>query len=217
MPRKLITEQSVVDAAKRGETSISVGDDTIVTAAAKDRAASMGIRIGRKGGKQDSSGIPAAPLAAGGKGETIALGSDHGGFQMKQQLKSSLESSGFNVVDVGTYSEEACDYPDFAYAVARLVSMGEASRGIMIDSVGIASAIVANKVAGIRAACCTDEFMARSSREHNNANILTLGGKTLGIETAKGILKKWLETPFGGGRHQKRIEKITDIENRSKS
>jgi len=192
-----------------------VSDDTIVTAAAKDRAASMGITLGGKSGKKEPSVMPAVPVAVSGKGETIALGSDHGGFQMKQQLKSSLESSGFNVVDVGTYSEESCDYPDFAYAVARLVSLGEASRGIMVDSVGIASAIVANKVRGIRAACCTDEFMARSSREHNNANILTLGGKTLGIETAKGILKIWLETPFGGGRHQKRIEKIADIENRS--
>ncbi|HUL42885.1 MAG TPA: ribose 5-phosphate isomerase B [Bacteroidota bacterium] len=217
MSRKLITEQSILEAAKRGETSVSAGDGAIVTAAAKDRAAALGITIGKPSVKKNTSEAAAPPSPGGGKGETIALGSDHGGFAMKEQLKSILESQGFHVVDVGTYSEESCDYPEFAYAVAKMVSLGDAAHGIMIDSVGIASAIVANKLRGIRAACCTDEFMARSSREHNNANVLTLGGKTLGIETAKGIVKAWIETPFGGGRHQKRIEKIADIENRSKS
>ena len=217
MTPKLISEQTVIEAAKRGDTSIVVDKGIIVTDAAKDRAAQLGITIGTK-----KISIPNEPAASSGSAkpqglkETIAIGSDHGGFQMKAIMKSVLEGSGHTVVDVGTYSEESCDYPDFAYAVARMVSLGEATKGIMIDSVGIASAIVANKIAGIRAACCTDEFMARSSREHNNANVLTLGGKTLGIEVAKSIVSVWMETPFGGGRHQKRVDKIHEIEKRAK-
>ncbi|MBI1804063.1 MAG: ribose 5-phosphate isomerase B [Ignavibacteriae bacterium] len=160
--------------------------------------------------------MPSVPSTFGqsGKKEIIAIGSDHGGFALKEVLKPFVESLSYKVVDLGTYSEEACDYPDFAYAVARTVSLGEASKGIMIDAVGLASAIVANKLLGIRAACCFDEFSARSSREHNDANVLTLGGRVLGTELAKAIVKAWLETSFGGGRHQKRIEKITQIENR---
>jgi len=121
---------------------------------------------------------------------------------------------GFSVADVGTTSEEACDYPDFAYAVASLVASGQAARGIMVDGVGVASAIVANKVPGIRAVSCFDEFVAKSSREHNDANVLTLGGRTIGTEITKAIVKVWLETPFGGGRHQGRVQKITEIERR---
>ena len=218
MARKLISEQTIIETARRGETSIVLEKGMIVTDAAKDRALQLGITIGTK-----SVSVQKEPMAATGSAmtqglkETIAIGSDHGGFQMKAVLKSMLEGSGHSVVDVGTYSEESCDYPDFAYAVARMVSLGEATKGIMIDSVGIASAIVANKISGIRAACCSDEFMARSSREHNNANVLTLGGKTLGIEVAKSIVTLWLATPFGGGRHQKRIDKIHDIEKRAKT
>jgi ribose 5-phosphate isomerase B len=147
----------------------------------------------------------------------VAIGSDHGGFPLKESLRVFIEGLGFRVVDVGTYSAEACDYPDFAYAVARMVSLGKASKGIMIDAVGNASAIVANKVRGIRAACCPDEFSARSSREHNDANVLTLGGRTLGADLAKSITRVWLETSFGGGRHQKRLDKIAEIEQRSGS
>ncbi len=172
-------------------------------------------------GRRRRKETPPATSAAGAVGaasrgsECIALASDHGGYQLKEFLKSFLEKSGYNVVDLGTYTEEACDYPDYAYAVARMVSLGQASKGIMIDAIGIASAIVANKVHGIRAACAFDEFSARSSREHNDANVLTLGGRTLGSELAKAIVTTWLETNFGGGRHQKRLDKIADIEKRS--
>ncbi|HMD14731.1 MAG TPA: ribose 5-phosphate isomerase B [Bacteroidota bacterium] len=217
MTRKLISEQTVIEAAKRGDTSIVIDNGMIVTDAAKDRAAQLGITIGQK--KATVQSPPSASSGASihqGLKEIVAIGSDHGGFQMKTVMKSMLEGLGHTVVDLGTYSEESCDYPDFAYAVARMVSLGEATKGIMIDSVGIASAIVANKIGGIRAACCTDEFMARSSREHNNANVLTLGGKTLGIDVAKSIVSVWLETPFGGGRHQKRVDKIHEIEKRAK-
>ncbi|MBI4811216.1 MAG: ribose 5-phosphate isomerase B [Ignavibacteriales bacterium] len=144
--------------------------------------------------------------------ETIAIGSDHGGFSLKEQLKPFLVSLGYNVIDLGTNSEESCDYPDFAFSVAAMVMKGSASRGIIIDTVGTASAMAANKIPGIRAACCFDEYSARSSREHNNSNIMTLGGKVIGIELARSIVKIWLETSYAGGRHQKRLDKISDIE-----
>ncbi len=216
MPRPLISEQTVIDAAKRGEKILHVAKEAIITDAAKERAHQLGLKFVVKSASaeapqasQKTSGAP-APNAS-----VVALGSDHGGFRMKEALKPHVEGLGFKVVDLGTYSEESCDYPDFAYAVARMVSLGEASRGIMIDSVGLASAIVANKVGGIRATSCHDEYSARSSREHNNANVLTLGGKTIGVELAKAIVRVWLETPFGGGRHQKRIDKIAEIEKRA--
>src|SRR5208283_3546680 len=128
MARKLISEQTVIETARRGETSIVIEKGMIVTDAAKDRALQMGITMGMK-----NVSVQKEPMAATGSSliqglkETIAIGSDHGGFQMKSILKSMLESLGHKVIDVGTYSEESCDYPDFAYAVARMVSMGEAT------------------------------------------------------------------------------------------
>lgn len=216
MAKKFITEQTILDLWKKGETTLVIAAGTIFTAAAKDRASQVGIRIiEKKSDKGTGSSIPAVgAVKEGGTQWTIALGSDHGGFQLKQQLSQYLTGLGYKIIDIGTYSEEACDYPDFAYAVARMVSLGEASKGIMIDSVGVASAMVANKLPGIRAACCHDEFTARSSREHNDANVLTLGGKVIGVEAAKSVSKVWLESWFSGGRHQKRVQKITDIEGR---
>jgi ribose 5-phosphate isomerase B len=215
MAKRLISEQAVMEAAKRGEKSIPVGPDAIVTDAARDRARQLGIRFEAKS-VEAARPAPALPLSPrGGAPEVIAIGSDHGGHALKEILKTFVSGMGCTVVDLGTYTEEACDYPDFAYGVARMVALGQASRGIMIDAVGIASAMVANKVRGIRAACCCDEFSARSSREHNNANVLTLGGRTLGPELAKSITRVWLETSFGGGRHQKRLDKISDIEKRN--
>ncbi|MBI2620393.1 MAG: ribose 5-phosphate isomerase B [Ignavibacteriales bacterium] len=142
----------------------------------------------------------------------IALGADHGGYSLKESVKKYLLEEGYTVADVGTHSEQSCDYPDFAYAVAALVSSGQASQGIMIDAVGMASAIVCNKVPGIRAVAAYNEFVARSSREHNDANILTLGGRVMGVESAKSVLAAWLATWFGGGRHQARVRKIQEIE-----
>ncbi|HTK83119.1 MAG TPA: ribose 5-phosphate isomerase B [Bacteroidota bacterium] len=213
--KKLISEQAVIEASKKGEKTLTVDDKAIITDAAKDRARQLGITFTKKAAEKAST-TPAAGAVTKSfqAGDSVVIGSDHGGFALKEQLKAFLESIGAKVVDVGTYSEEACDYPDYAYAVARTVSLGHASKGIMIDSVGIASAMVANKVKGVRAACCTDEFGARSSREHNDANVLTLGGKVLGVELAKAIVKTWMETNFGGGRHMKRVAKITEIEGR---
>ncbi len=146
--------------------------------------------------------------------KTVALGADHGGFALKETLKEFVASLGYAVVDCGTHSTEAVDYPDLAYAVARLVSAGEAWRGILVDGVGIGSAIAANKVPGVRAALCYDHATAVNSREHNDANVLTLGAGLIGVNLAKQITQAWLATPFGRGRHQKRVDKIVEIEKR---
>lgn len=213
MAKKLISEQTVLETARRGEKVVYCEADAIVTDAARDRASQLGVSIQRKDSKQipSHSGTKTQIQPVSMK-ETIAIGSDHGGFSLKEQLKPFLASLGYNVIDLGTSSEESCDYPDFAFSVAAMVMKGSASRGIIIDSVGTASAMAANKIPGIRAACCFDEYSARSSREHNNSNIMTLGGKVIGIELARSIVKIWLETSYAGGRHQKRLDKISDIE-----
>jgi ribose 5-phosphate isomerase B len=144
----------------------------------------------------------------------VALGADHGGFAMKEMLKRYLQQLGYAVVDCGTSSTDSVDYPDFAYAVARLVSEGRAWRGIVVNGAGIGSCMAANKVPGVRAAMCYDLSTAVNSREHNDANVLTLGGRLIGDNLAQTIVKTWLETPFGGGRHQRRVNKITEIEQR---
>ena len=150
----------------------------------------------------------------GVKGEVVALGADHGGFALKEALKDFVATLGYTVLDCGTHSTEAVDYPDLAYAVARLVSAGEAWRGILVDGAGIGSAIAANKVPGVRAALCYDHATALNSREHNDANVLTLGAGLIGVNLARQIVQTWLATPFGGGRHQRRLDKIGEIEKR---
>ena len=144
--------------------------------------------------------------------KVVALGSDHGGFELKEILKASVDELGFDVRDVGAYNKGAVDYPDFAHEVARLVSIGKAWRGIMIDGAGIGSCIVANKVPGVRAGMAYDYSSAVNSREHNDTNVLTLGAGLIGVNLAKQIVKVWLTTEFGGGRHIPRIEKITAVE-----
>jgi ribose 5-phosphate isomerase B len=145
-------------------------------------------------------------------GKIVAIGADHGGFEMKEALKKDLVEFGCEVVDVGTHTKEAVDYPDFALAVAQLVSTGKAWRGVVIDGAGIGSCMVANKVPGVRAAMAYDHASASNSREHNDANVLTLGAGLIGLNLAKQILKTWLTTDFGGGRHAKRVDKIIQIE-----
>ena len=223
MGRLLITERDVNEAARQGTKTLIVTINAIITAAARDAARKHHIEFSTK--SPDNSNItppaqktaPESPQQISNVGAmAIAIGSDHGGFLMKEALKPFLTQQGHTIIDIGADSDKTCDYPDFAYAVAILVSSGKADRGIMIDGVGVASAIVANKVPGIRAVPCSDEFVARSSREHNNANVLTLGGRIIGVELAKSLVKVWLETPFGGGRHQPRVEKINDVEKRNK-
>ena len=148
------------------------------------------------------------------KNRRIAIAADHGGFSLKENLKPYLQKQGYQVDDCGTHSNESVDYPDFAYAVAKKVSEGEAWRGIIIDGAGIGSCMVANKVPGVRAAMCYDHATALNSREHNNANVLTLGAGMIDSTLARQIVLTWLNTNFGGGRHARRVEKIMNIERR---
>lgn len=144
----------------------------------------------------------------------IAIGSDHGGFELKEEIKKYLDEMGFAVKDFGSYSKEPVDYPDVAFLIARSIAGKEYEYGIMIDGTGIASAVVGNKVKGVIASACNEVFLAISSKEHNNSNMLCIGGSVVAAPKAKLIIKTWLETPYAGGRHQKRVDKIKDIENR---
>jgi ribose 5-phosphate isomerase B len=142
------------------------------------------------------------------------VASDHGGFTLKQQLIPWLQLQGYSVIDLGTNSSESVDYPDFAFAAASAVMQGKADAAIIIDGAGIGSAIAANKTPGVRASLCYDVATARNAREHNHANVLTFGANQIDFEQAKAIVKTWLETPWGGGRHARRVAKITAIEQR---
>ncbi len=145
-------------------------------------------------------------------GDAIAIGCDHGGFRLKELLKTHLRESGREVRDCGTDSADSVDYPDLAHAVARLVGDGSCSAGIIIDGAGIGSCMVANKVAGVRAALCYDLSSARNSREHNHANVLTLGAGLIGDGLARQIVDEWLATDWGPGRHADRVGKIMAVE-----
>jgi len=155
-----------------------------------------------------------APSAAPGSSECIAIGSDHGGFHLKQELIEHLRGQGLEIHDCGCTSTDAVDYPDFAHAVANLVGTGTCRWGIIVDGAGIGSSIVANKVPGVRAALCYDLSSAHNSREHNHANVLTLGAGLIGRNLAKQIVDEWLATPWGGDRHARRVTKITGVEER---
>lgn len=142
----------------------------------------------------------------------VAIGTDHGGYALKEKLAFKLRESGVDVLDCGTDGPDAVDYPDLAHAVARAVAEGEANVGIVIDGAGIGSAIAANKVPGVRAALCYDLSSARNSREHNHANVLTLGASLIGDGLAWQIVQEWLSVDWGPGRHARRVEKITELE-----
>ena len=152
------------------------------------------------------------PINSKDKVLRIVIGSDHGGYETKEKLKVFLQELGYRVTDVGTNNTESVDYPDFALKVALKVKTGDCERGIMIDGAGIGSSMVCNKVRGIRAALCYDLKTIVNSREHNDANVLTLGGPLHPIEQIYEMVKVWLETRFAGGRHWKRINKMMEIE-----
>jgi len=199
--RQVYTEGDIPDS---GELRIAEG--SIVTPSARERAQALGVLIKE---------VPAEQLAGLAPPEkTVAIGSDHGGFRLKQELLEVLAELGLAARDVGVFEETAADYPDIALQVAELVAQGKAGRGVIVDGAGIGSAIAANKVPGIRAALCYDVASARNSREHNHANVLTLGGRLLTSSQAQTVLRTWLATPYGGGRHQARVDKITAIEKR---
>jgi len=142
----------------------------------------------------------------------IAIGADHGGRALKDRIGAMLAEAGFAVSDCGTHGSDPVDYPDIAHAVARLVADGTCRWGVIVDGAGIGSCMVANKVPGIRAALCHDLSSARNSREHNHANVLTLGAGFIGEGLAIEIVRAWLGTAWGPGRHAARVEKITDVE-----
>jgi ribose 5-phosphate isomerase B len=211
--KRVISERAVLDADARGERTVVVPRDAIITPLAADTAREKGVAFATE---LPAEHAPTPAVAIPNKAHPIALliGSDHGGFGLKSVLVAHLRAKGHTVFDVGTTSEESCDYPDFAYAVAKGVIEGHGSLGIMIDGAGIGSAMVCNKVPGIRAACAYNEFTAWNARAHNNANVLTLGSRTLGEEVCKRIVDVFLATAYEGGRHGRRVEKMTDIEQR---
>ncbi len=142
----------------------------------------------------------------------IAIASDHGGYRMKEVLKPYLEELGHEVDDCGPWNTDSVDYPDFAIMVARQVSAGLVDVGIMIDGVGIGSTMAANRIKGVRCALCYDDFTAKNSRDHNYANMLCVGGQTIGDALAKAIVKRFLETPYGEERHGKRVAKFMALD-----
>jgi ribose 5-phosphate isomerase B len=198
--KQVITTQ---DLPESGDLRVPRG--SIVTPSARELATARGVRILEVADDQ----LPAAP-----PDKTVAIGADHGGFRLKEILRPVFESLGLSVKDVGVFDERPADYPDLALAVAELVAAGTAARGVVIDGAGIGSSIAANKVPGIRAALCYDKASARNSREHNDSNVLTLGARLLTNSQAEEVLRTWLGTPFAGGRHQGRVQKILDIEER---
>jgi len=207
--KKLITENDVRKIVKEGRNVIVIGKGTVVTPLAKDMIRSNRMTVVEKEPAGNNLN-----LGAQNKSQIrISIGSDHTGFKMKNILIKYLGERGFQLNDEGTFDEKSCDYPDFAKAVALKVVTGKADFGIILDATGIPSSITANKIKGIRAATCYNAFSAKSAREHNDANILVLGAKSLGEETIKTIIEVWFSTNFAGGRHQRRLDKITSIEN----
>jgi ribose 5-phosphate isomerase B len=144
----------------------------------------------------------------------VAIGCDHAGVEMKNQITPLLEELGIEWQDFGTKSEESCDYPEYGEKVSEAISNGTMERGILICGTGIGMSIVANKFPGVRAALCSEDYSAKMSRLHNDANVLVLPGRIIDGNTARDIVKTWFKTDFEGGRHQRRLDKITEIESR---
>jgi ribose 5-phosphate isomerase B len=197
--KDVITESDVRNLAAGAK--LMIRDSAILTPAAQDLIRERGIELRHR-----------ARRATTGSHRVIALGSDHGGFEAKEKLKGLLDELGYKHRDFGAFSEEAVDYPDFAHAVARAVADGACDLGIIVDGAGIGSCMTANKVPGVRAAMCYDAATARNSREHNYANVLTLGGRMLSAEQIREVVQTWLTTPEGEARHGKRVAKIMAIE-----
>lgn len=219
--RPLITEQTVRDAAAAGIRILAHPPEALITALARDTAKDLGVALmpSTDNSKTEDCGCggpttddcACSSVAPPG---TLAVASDHAGYEIKEAMIAHATSLGWKVRDLGTDSSASVDYPDYAYAVARLVAKGKVALGVMIDGVGVGSAMVANKVPGVRAACCSVEFAAFNARAHNDANVLTLGSRSVGLEANRRILETFLTTVFEGGRHQGRVAKIGDVEAR---
>ena len=209
MARTVLTVRDLEAIASGGEVVVPRG--TIITQLAREEAEHRGITI-----RFEESRVASAEAGDPTGSRVVAIGADHGGFELKEELCGYLVQWGYKVLDLGTSSREPVDYPDLAEAVANAVARGDAWRGIVIDIAGIGSSIAANKVPGARAALCYDRATARNSREHNDANILSLGARLIPAEVAREVVAVWLETPFAGGRHQRRVDKIRAIEDRNR-
>lgn len=220
-PRILITEASVLEAIRSGQTQLNIPAGALVTPLARDTARDKGLALVDVPASDISaraSAVPGLNLLAGGGGAAalvipriVAIGCDHRGRVLKQQLVAALQREGVACADVGCHSDEPAHYPIQAYAVAVLVASGRADMGVMIDGAGIGSAIAANKVRGARAANCLSIAAARSAREHNDANILTFAGDLPPAE-AHAVLETFVRTPFAAGRHTVRLDLIRQIE-----
>lgn len=238
--RRVVTEREVARAAREGTRTLEV-TDAVVTPSAREAAQRLGVTLGgdvRDARKPRTGGTPAAspgssrqpavaktaiaktpdPAAdakpSPGGAITVAVGADHGGVALKDAVAARVRELGHTVLDVGTTSTAPVDYPDFAVAVARAVVDGRATLGIMVDGAGIGSCMAANKVPGIRAALCHDVTTAINAREHNGANVLTLGGGLVGTRLGLTIVETFLATPFAGGRHAARVAKIDALDRR---
>jgi ribose 5-phosphate isomerase B len=196
--KDIVTAEDVRKLPPGGEITTSAG--TIVTAWAREVAATRGVRIVSGA----SAGTAAAPV--------VALGADHGGYPLKEELKPVLTRLGWRFLDLGTFSTDPVDYPDLALAVARAVREGRAGLGIVIDGAGIGSAMAANKVPGVRAATCHEAAAARNAREHNDANVLSLGAKFVDAARAAQVVETFLLSSCTEDRHARRVGKITKIE-----
>jgi ribose 5-phosphate isomerase B len=196
--KQVITEQELRSATEGDMLRIDEG--AMLTPLAADIVRERGIQLER------------VRRRSAARRKRIALGADHGGFEMKEEIKRVLVDLGHDFQDFGTHSTEAVDYPDYAHAVARAVARGVCDLGIVVDGAGIGSCMAANKVPGVRASLCYDEATARNSREHNGANVLTLGGKMISSERMRDIVRAWLSTELTEDRHRRRVEKIDAIE-----
>jgi len=201
--KQLITEDDLrgLDEGAR----VRVADNAKFTPLASDIVAERRLQLIKKQSRQDSIKV-----------KSVAIGADHGGFHVKEELKQFLNGLGVQVRDFGTNSTDAVDYPDFAHAVARLVGEGHVDVGIIVDGAGIGSAMAANKVPGVRAAACYNAALAKNSREHNGANVLTLGSGQNSIDEIKQIVEAWISTELTEERHKKRVNKINTIETQYK-
>jgi ribose 5-phosphate isomerase B len=232
--RRTITERDVRRAARDGSRSLDARE-AIVTPAARDLARQLKVElVERQAGRgtRDAARVPAQGVSGSRSPEPItadslsrpappisrpavAVGADHGGVALKDAIAARLRDLGHVVVDVGTTSTDPVDYPDFAAAVAKEVATRGVAFGIMVDGAGIGSCMAANKVRGVRAAMCYDVTTATNAREHNDANVLTLGGGLIGTRLALAIVETFLVTPFAGGRHAARVEKIDLLDGRA--
>lgn len=206
--KKLITENDILNLFKKGQNSIIIPKNSLITPAAKDKIKELGISISSEVSLQKKSDAEILSPAQ----TIIALGNDHNGFAYKTFLLDYLYKKGYKLVDVGSYDSKPADFPELAKRACQKILNKESHFAILTDATGNASAMVCNKFKGIRAATGYNEFTAKSSREHNNANVLCLGAKALGENSLTSIVDTWLSTSFGGERHQKRLDIVSEIE-----